>query len=70
MNRIKQTITSIILVTVFSAFAMSAHATSCTYIGSFLSCSNGFGGSQIGDTFYGNDGSTIYSIGMGDLLVK
>ncbi len=63
MNRIKQTITSVLLVTVFSAFAMSANATSCRWIGNQYYCDNGFGGSQIGDTFYGNDGSTVSRIG-------
>ena len=33
MNKIKQTITSVLLVTVFSAFAMSANASSCRWIG-------------------------------------
>ena len=63
MNKIKQTITSILLVTVFSAFAMSANATSCRWIGNFLYCDNGFGGSQVGNHFYGNDGSTVSRIG-------
>ena len=63
MNKIKQTITSVLLVTVFSAFAMSANATSCRWIGNHFYCDNGFGGSQVGNHFYGDDGSTVSRIG-------
>ena len=63
MNKIKQTITSVLLVTVFSAFAMSANATSCRWIGNHFYCDNGCGGSQVGNHFYGNDGSTVTRIG-------
>ncbi len=63
MNRIKQTITSLLLVIVFSAFAMSANASSCRWIGNQYYCDNGFGGSQIGNHFYGNDGSIVSRIG-------